>query len=51
MKIDLKNSNRRLSFLCHLPDIQIVWINPWFNEAMFQEILLPSLGNINDLNH
>ena len=51
MRIDFENSNRRFSFLCHLPDIQIVWINPWFNEAMFQEILLPSSGNINDLNH
>ena len=28
MKIDFKNSIRRLSFLCHLPDIKIAWINP-----------------------
>ena len=28
MKIDFKNSIRRLSFLCRLPDIKIAWINP-----------------------
>ena len=28
MKIDFKNSIRRLSFLCCLPDIKIAWINP-----------------------
>ena len=28
MKIKFENSIRRLSFLCHLPDIKIAWINP-----------------------
>ena len=28
MKIEFENSVRRLSFLCHLPDIKIAWINP-----------------------
>ena len=29
MKIEFENSIRRLSFLYHLPDIKIAWINPW----------------------
>ena len=29
MKVEFENSVRRLSFLCHLPDIKIAWINPW----------------------
>ena len=28
MKIEIENSIRILSFLCHLPDIKIAWINP-----------------------
>ena len=28
MKIKFKNSIRKLSFLCRLPDIKIAWINP-----------------------
>ena len=27
MKIELKDSNRKLNFLCRLPDIKIAWIN------------------------
>ena len=26
---EFENSTRRLSFLCHVPDIIIVWINAW----------------------
>ena len=29
-KLNLENSVWKLSFLCHLPDIKIVWINPWY---------------------
>ena len=29
MKIEFKNSIRRLSILRRLPDIKIAWINPW----------------------
>ena len=29
MKTEFENSIRRLSFLCHLPEIKIAWINPW----------------------
>ena len=37
MKIEFENSIRRLSFLCHLPDIKIALINPWYIENMFPE--------------
>ena len=29
MKIEFQNSIARLSFLCHIKDIKIAWINPW----------------------
>ena len=29
MRIEFQNSIRRLGSLCRLPDIKIVWINPW----------------------
>ena len=29
MKIEFENSIRRFSFLYHLPEIKIIWINPW----------------------
>ena len=30
MKIEFQNSIVRLSFLCHITDIKIAWVNPWF---------------------
>ena len=30
MKIEFENSIRRLSILCHIPDIKSAWINPCY---------------------
>ena len=38
MKIEFENSIRRLSFLCHLTDIKITWINSWTGELLIKQM-------------
>ena len=44
MKIEFEYSIRRSSFLCHLTDIKIAWINPWM--CFWQQYSCTSLYNI-----
>ena len=41
MKIEFENSIRRLSFLCHLTDIKIAWINPQSRQDYIKAQLSP----------
>ena len=40
MKIEFENSSRRFSFLYHLPDVKIAWINPCQYTAIICKINL-----------
>ena len=40
VKIEFENSIIRLSFLCHLTDIKIAWMNPWHKSKLVQFTLL-----------
>ena len=39
LKIEFENPIRRLSFLCHLMDITIAWINPRLRSAVESSII------------
>ena len=41
MKIEFESSIRRLSFLCHLPDIKIAWIYPLQERNVDKDIKVP----------
>ena len=38
MKIEFENSIRRLSFLCHLPDLKIAWISKTAYSSSFTNV-------------
>ena len=53
MKIEDENAVKRLSILCHLPDIKIAQINPWIvgsnDKANFPSKLLMNNGQVSRL--
>ena len=52
MKIEFENSIRRLSYLSHLPDIKIAWMNPChLNFVNVQGILAQGIYDVHAIFH